>query len=57
MTIAQQRQAVNDQFDVWADVYGETNTLTPAHQTEITDSVATILSSVNPNHTYPPVSK
>jgi len=56
VNIATIRQAMNDQFDVYAGIYGENNNLTPAQNTEVTDA-AVILSTVNPNNDYPPKPK
>lgn len=57
MNIATIRQAINDQLDVYAGIYGESATLTPAQNTEVTDSGAGIMATVNPTNNYPPVKK
>ena len=51
------RQAINDQLDVYAGIYGENTILDPTQNTEITDQVAEIIATVNPNHNYPPKNK
>ena len=57
MNIATIRAAMNDQLDVYAGIYGESTTLTPAQNTEVTDAGAGILATVNPTNNYPPVKK
>lgn len=57
MTIAEIRAAENAQLDVYASIYGENTTLTPAQNTAITDQLAEIAATVNPNHEYPPKNK
>lgn len=57
MNIATIRAAMNDILDVYAGIYGESATLTPAQNTEVTDAGAGILATVNPNNDYPPTKK
>lgn len=57
MTISEIRSALNDELDAKAEIYGETNELIAAHNVIVTDSCATVLETVNPNHDYPPVNK
>lgn len=57
MTIAEIRAAQNAQLDVYAGIYGENATLTPGQNTEVTDQIAEIAGTVNPNHEYPPKNK
>lgn len=57
MNIATIRAAMNDILDVYAGIYGESATLTPAQNTEVTDNGASILATVNPTNNYPPVKK
>ncbi len=57
MTIAAIRAALTARLNALASTYGESATLTGTQNTAATDSLATTLDDVNPNHQYPPVPK
>lgn len=54
MTIAEIRSAIKDELDAKALSFGENTTLTVVQNVAVTDGVAVVLETVNPNLDYPP---
>lgn len=57
MTIAEIRTALNNKLDEVAGTTNEHTTLTETANVALTDELAEILETVNPNHDYPPTNK
>lgn len=57
MTIAIIRTTLTNKLNSLAATYGENATLSAGDNTSVTDQLATLLDTVNPNHDYPPVVK
>ncbi len=57
MTIADLRTILSAALDGQAVIYGENSTLSSADNTAVTDELAAVLETVNPNHNYPPTNK
>ena len=56
MNIPTIRESINAKLDLLQENIG-TSALTSSGIDTVTDSVAEILNTVNPNHDYPPVNK